>query len=184
MFTVETQHMMDAPRDIEKSGITQSDDVASTEHHHKHIDSRLATDEPAEAGFSSITWKTWIAISLLSSSVGISFWPVPVTSPMIGVIGAQFGDIESSAWFLSSFTTGCALGFLISGTNSDLFGRRVIVIMGNFFSAIGAIICATAHRSDQFIAGMSILGFASGMSQLGLIGVPELMPNKYRVSLA
>jgi glucose-6-phosphate-specific signal transduction histidine kinase len=27
---------------------------------------------------------------------------------------------------------------------------------------------------------MSILGFASGMSQLGLIGVPELLPNKYR----
>jgi hypothetical protein len=27
---------------------------------------------------------------------------------------------------------------------------------------------------------MAILGFASGMSQLGLIGVPELLPNKYR----
>lgn len=27
---------------------------------------------------------------------------------------------------------------------------------------------------------MAILGFASGMSQLGLIAVPELLPNKYR----
>jgi MFS family permease len=172
---------MEAPRDVEKSGVTRSDDVTFTEHQHKHIDSRLATDEPAEAGFSSITGKTWVAISLLSSSVGISFWPVPTTSPMIGVLGAQFNDAQSSAWFLSSFTTGCALGFLTSGTNSDLFGRRVIVLMGNLLSAIGAVICATSHRSDQFIGGMSILGFASGMSQLGLIGVPELMPNKYRV---
>jgi MFS family permease len=101
---------------------------------------------------------------------------------MIAVIGTQFGDLESSAWFLSSFTTGCALGFLISGTNSDLFGRKIIILIGNCLSALGAIICATSHGSTQFIAGMSILGFASGMSQLGLIGVPELMPNKYRVS--
>lgn len=171
---------MDFPRDVEKIGVSKTDVLPAG--HHQHVDSRLATDEPAEASLSSITWKTWISISLLSSSVGISFWPVPTTSPMLATLGAQFGDVESSAWFLSSFTTGCALGFLISGTNSDLFGRKVVILAGNVFSTIGSIICATSHRSDQFIAGMSILGFASGMSQLGLIGVPELMPNKYRVS--
>jgi MFS family permease len=170
---------MDSQRDLEKVDVSKTDVLSAK--HHQHIDSRLAVDEPATAGFSDLTLKTWIAISLLSSSVGISFWPVPTTSPMLATLGAQFNDSASSAWFLSSFTTGCALGFLISGTNSDLFGRRVIVLTGNLLSAIGAIVCATSHRSDQFIAGMSILGFASGMSQLGLIGVPELMPNKYRV---
>lgn len=56
------------------------------------------------------------------------------------------------------------------------------MLVGNALSAIGSIICASSHTSHQFIAGMAILGFASGMSQLGLVGVPELMPNKYRVS--
>lgn len=99
---------------------------------------------------------------------------------MLGVIGAQFGSPQSSAWFLSSFTLGCAIGFLLSGTNSDLFGRRIIILIGNGLSCIGSILCATSHNYHQFIAGMAILGFASGMSQLGLIGVPELLPNKYR----
>ncbi len=69
---------------------------------------------------------------------------------------------------------------MISGTNSDLFGRRIVILVGNVLSAIGAILCATSHNYHQFIAGMAILGFASGMSQLGLISVPELLPNKYR----
>lgn len=99
---------------------------------------------------------------------------------MLSVLAKQFGSPTSSQWFLSSFTTGCALGFLISGTNSDLFGRRIVVLIGNFLSALGSILCATSHNWHQFIAGMAILGFASGMSQLGLIGVPELLPNKYR----
>jgi len=117
---------------------------------------------------------------------------------MIGTIAAQFGDPTSSAWYISSFTTGmyhyltghyavprlkalgCALGFLVSGTNSDLFGRRIVVLVGNAFSSLGSILCATSHNYHQFIAGMAILGFASGMSQLGLIGVPELLPNKWR----
>jgi MFS family permease len=101
-------------------------------------------------------------------------------APIIGTIAAQFGNPTSSAWYLSSFTSGCALGFLISGTNSDLFGRRLIILVGNLLSCIGSIICATAHGYRQFTAGMAILGFASGMSQLGLIGVPELLPNKWR----
>jgi MFS family permease len=116
---------------------------------------------------------------------------------MLSVIAAQFGNTTSSAWYLSSFTlgkaaqnknpypalltnTGCALGFLLSGTHSDLFGRRIIVLIGNFVSALGSILCATSHNYHQFIAGMAIMGFASGMSQLGLIGVPELLPNKWR----
>ncbi|KIV99714.1 uncharacterized protein PV09_08644 [Verruconis gallopava] len=167
---------MGSSKDLEKSGVEQTDVIYADDHHHH--DSRLADGEPDTT--IDTTWKTWIAIFLLSSSIGISFWPVPTTSPMISVLAAQFGDTQSSAWFVSSFTTGCALGFLISGTNSDLFGRRIIVLVGNALSAVGSIVCATSHRSDQFIAGMAILGFSSGMSQLGLIGVPELMPNKYR----
>jgi MFS family permease len=116
---------------------------------------------------------------------------------MLATLGAQFGAPTKSAWFLSSFTVGksmceiclapfthinvgCALGFLLTGTNSDLFGRRIVILAGNAMSAVGSLLCATSHNYHQFIAGMSILGFASGMSQLGLIGVPELLPNKYR----
>ncbi|RDW92132.1 hypothetical protein BP5796_01526 [Coleophoma crateriformis] len=126
------------------------------------------------------TFKTWIVITMLSFSIGVSFWPVPTTSVMQSVIAAQFGKSTATQWFLPSFTTGCALGFLLSGTNSDLFGRRIVILTGNALSCVGFILCGSSHSASQFTAGMAILGFASGMSQLGLIAVPELLPNKYR----
>ncbi|KAI1623928.1 fungal trichothecene efflux pump-domain-containing protein [Exophiala viscosa] len=193
------------PVDVERIDVVRDDSLPvghpST---HVHHDTRVADDEPAAA--ENTTLRTWAAIFILSSSVGISFWPVPTTcthsspllprpysqdtsthhllissvAPMLATLGAQFGNPGSSAWFLSSFTTGCALGFLLSGTTSDLFGRRIIILIGNVLSALGSILCATSHGYRQFTAGMAILGFASGPSQLGLIGVPELLPNKYR----
>ncbi|RDW79736.1 hypothetical protein BP6252_04374 [Coleophoma cylindrospora] len=126
------------------------------------------------------TFKTWIVITMLSFSIGVSFWPVPTTSAMQSVIATQFGKPTATQWFLPSFTTGCALGFLLSGTNSDLFGRRIVILTGNSLSCVGFILCGSSHSASQFTAGMAILGFASGMSQLGLIAIPELLPNKYR----
>jgi MFS family permease len=37
----------------------------------------------------------------------------------------------SSYWFIPAYTTGSALGFLIAGANSDLFGRRMFLFVGH-----------------------------------------------------
>ena len=39
---------------------------------------------------------------------------------------------------------------------------------------------ATAHSSDQFVAGLGITGFGGGFCQMAMCAIPELMPNKYR----
>jgi MFS family permease len=33
----------------------------------------------------------------------------------------------TSYWYIPAYTTGSALGFLIAGANSDLFGRRLFL---------------------------------------------------------
>ena len=69
----------------------------------EHLDHPDTTDYTEST---DTTWKTWIVIFVLASSVGVSFWPVPTTSPMLGTIAAQFDSPTSSSWYLSSFTTG------------------------------------------------------------------------------
>ena len=46
----------------------------------------------------TITPKTWFVIFVLSSTFGLSFWPVPTTAAMMGRLAIQFGDPASSAW--------------------------------------------------------------------------------------
>lgn len=48
---------------------------------------------------------------------------------MMGKLAVKLGDIRgaTSYWYIPAYTTGSALGFLIAGANSDLFGRRLFL---------------------------------------------------------
>ncbi|ORY06913.1 fungal trichothecene efflux pump [Clohesyomyces aquaticus] len=127
-----------------------------------------------------ITWKTWGVIFVLSSTFGLSFWPVPTTAALQAKLAASFGAPTSSAWFVPGYTTGNAIGFLLAGANSDLFGRRLFLLFGNIVCCIGFIITATAPGASQFTAGLVITGFGGGFCQMAMCSIPELLPNKYR----
>lgn len=64
--------------------------------------------------------------------------------------------------------------------NSDLFGRRWFLVMGNVLLFIGLLIGGTAKSNMQMWAAMSITGIGAGNAQLAAFAVPELLPNKWR----
>ncbi|TKA74991.1 hypothetical protein B0A55_02646 [Friedmanniomyces simplex] len=130
----------------------------------------------------SMTWKTWLVIFILSSCFGLSFWPVPTTAAMQAKLAVTLGDATgiTSYWYIPAYTTGSALGFLIAGANSDLFGRRLFLLCGEVLAALGMLLSATAKSPEQFTAGLAIAGFGGGFCQMAMCSIPELMPNKYR----
>lgn len=81
---------------------------------------------------------------------------------------------------MPAYTTANSIAFILAGTNSDLFGRRIVLLIGNAMCTIGFIVSATARNSDHFTAGLSITGFGAGFCQMSMCSIPELMPNKYR----
>jgi len=83
-------------------------------------------------------------------------------------------------WFTSLYTICVAITFMICGANSDLFGRRWFLIMGNVFLVVAYIMCGVAKNSTTMIAGFAILGVGAGNSQLAAFALPELLPNKWR----
>lgn len=127
-----------------------------------------------------ITWKTWFVIFILSSTFGLSFWPVPTTAALQSKLSVIFNNPTSMAWYVPAYTTGNSIGFLLAGANSDLFGRRLFLLFGNACCCIGFIITATATGASQFTAGLAITGFGGGFCQMAMCSIPELLPNKYR----
>ncbi|KAL5402383.1 hypothetical protein PMIN06_002081 [Paraphaeosphaeria minitans] len=127
-----------------------------------------------------ITWKTWFVIFVLSSTFGLSFWPVPTTAALQSKLAIQYGEPLSSAWYVPAYTTANAIGFLIAGANSDLFGRRLFLLFGNASCCVGFIVTATAEGASQFTAGLAITGFGGGFCQMAMCSIPELLPNKFR----
>lgn len=117
---------------------------------------------------------------MLSCTFGLSFWPVPTTAAMQGKLAVQFGEAQSFVWWIPAYTTANAIAFILAGTNSDLFGRRIVLILGNAICCAGFIVTATARNPTHFTAGLGITGFGGGFCQMAMCSVPELMPNKYR----
>jgi MFS family permease len=72
----------------------------------------------------------------------------------------------TSYWYIPAYTTGSALGFLIAGANSDLFGRRLFLLYGEVMASIGMLITATAKGPEQFTAGLAIAGWGGGFCQM------------------
>jgi len=66
------------------------------------------------------------------------------------------------------------------GRLGDIFGRRNLLILGNFIAGVGCLICAVAPNIDTAIAGTVFIGIGSSMHQLGWASVGEIVPKKRR----
>ena len=69
---------------------------------------------------------------------------------------------------------------MVCGANSDLFGRRAFILIGNVLVLLGSIVGATSHTIGQSIVAHAFLGFGGGNCQLAAFALPELLPNKWR----
>jgi len=191
-----------AAGDSVKANAQVNPDVAHVE---RHSDSekgeRRASHIPQNDEDYDVTFKTWLVVGILSASYGLSFWIVPALSSCQGVVATQLGDTTGQTWYLALYLMTITIAFMICGgesllskkrldvfllteahliANSDLFGRRWFLIFGNALLFIGLIVGGTAKTNTQMWAAMSLIGFASGNTQLAAFAVPELLPNKWR----
>jgi MFS family permease len=114
-------------------------------------------------------------------SYGISFWPVPFFSQIQNLMSGSFGsDPRLGTWVTSVYSLGGTLAFMLCGANSDLFGRRTFILMGNVLMIIGSILGGTSKSIGQTIAAHAFFGFGGGNCQIAAFALPELLPNKWR----
>jgi hypothetical protein len=63
----------------------------------------------------NVTFKTWIVVSILSFSYGISFWIIPALSAAQTQVAASLGDASQKAFFLTIYTLTITIAFMVCG---------------------------------------------------------------------
>ncbi|EXJ89763.1 hypothetical protein A1O3_02830 [Capronia epimyces CBS 606.96] len=178
-----TSHHHDEQIEVHPDLEAASEDVSTHLNHghgHNHdLEKSAVQVEDGEEGY--VTVKTWAVVVTLSFSYGVSFWPVPFFSTIQPEIAASFGSPPAyGTWVTSVYIAAATIAFMTCGANSDLFGRRSFILMGNLLVFIGALVGATSHHISQSIAAHVLIGFGAGNCQLTTFAIPELLPNKWR----
>lgn len=120
-----------------------------------------------------------------------------LAAPNLTLINNDIGPDPNIPWVSLVYTLTLAVGLLLVGRLSDLFGRRVsrctvvqtrdMLILNKWFfigsaalALIGCIVCATARSVGALIVGTTLIGLAASGQQSFAFITGELVPMKYR----
>ncbi|KAF2006923.1 fungal trichothecene efflux pump [Amniculicola lignicola CBS 123094] len=105
-------------------------------------------------------------------------WVLPANTLLL--INADIGPSTNLNWVATIWTIGSAIGFLLVGRLSDIFGRKWMVMGTSLLGLIGCIIGATANNINTLIGANLMNGIAAaGQLSFGIV-LGELVPNKQR----
>ncbi|PVI06057.1 fungal trichothecene efflux pump [Periconia macrospinosa] len=96
------------------------------------------------------------------------------------LINADIGPSTNLNWVATIWTIGSAIGFLLVGRLSDIFGRKWMVMGTSILGLLGCIVGGTAKNIDTLIGANLMNGIAAaGQLSFGIV-LGELVPNKQR----
>jgi EmrB/QacA subfamily drug resistance transporter len=92
-----------------------------------------------------------------------------IVATALPTIGKHFGDVENLAWVVTAYLlTGTAVTPLY-GKLSDIYGRRVLMLIGIVIFLIGSLACALAPNMLALIVARAVQGLGGG----GLIALSQ-----------
>lgn len=101
-------------------------------------------------------------------------------APLLGIINEDIGPDPNYVWIALCYILTLAIGQVLVGRVSDLFGRRWFFVGGSAMALLGCIISAVATSVPMLIGGTVLVGLSSA-SQLSYVFVlGELIPYKHR----
>ncbi|KAL2865810.1 major facilitator superfamily domain-containing protein [Aspergillus lucknowensis] len=105
-----------------------------------------------------------------------------IISTSLPTMAADFHASESGySWMASSFSLTNAAFVPLWGKVSDIWGRKPILLLGNFAFLIGSLICALAKDLPMVLAGRAVQGAgAGGIITLANICVSDLFSVRER----
>jgi len=108
-----------------------------------------------------------------------------LAAPLLTIINDDIGPDPNYVWIALVYTLTLAVGQVLVGRLSDLFGRRWFFILGSTLALIGCIVSAVATSIPMLIGGTVMIGFAAASQLSYVFVVGELIPFKHRfVSLS
>lgn len=91
-------------------------------------------------------------------------------TPILVQLSDEIGGEDIDFWIPSGWGAAAAVGFSIAGRLSDIFGRRIVILVGQALTIVGGIVSCTANSMNQLIAGEVILGASIGTVSVAYAG--------------
>ncbi|KAF2645897.1 MFS general substrate transporter [Massarina eburnea CBS 473.64] len=120
------------------------------------------------------------ALFLGTSFTGPIMFGFILVNPILVQLSQRIGGANIDFWIPSGWGVAAAVGFSVAGRVSDIFGRRPVILSGQFLTIVGGVVACTANTMNQLIAGEVILGASIGTVSVAYAGISEILPNKYR----
>lgn len=96
------------------------------------------------------------------------------------LINEDIGPSTNLNWVATIWTIGSAIGFLLVGRLSDIFGRKWMVMGTSLLGLLGCIVGGTANNINTLVGANLMNGIgAAGQLSFGIV-LGELVPNKHR----
>ena len=121
--------------------------------------------------FEPRVWFPCLIMALCAYSYGALFTVIPDFGEHVG--------IQNKGLLFTYMTVASLAVRLVGGKASDLYGRQAILRISTLLMAAGMLIIATSTTSLQLIIGVSIYGFAQGVTSPTLLAwATDLSPLK------
>lgn len=147
--------------DLEKGKPESKEGEEEEEEHH---DDDLVTWDTPESMENPRNWtlhRRWAVIGIVSSYTFLSPLSSSMIAPALPVISRQFNITSSveQSLMLSVFVLAYAIGPMLLGPLSEMFGRRLVLQISNLFFIVFTVACAVAQDRIQ----LSIFRFFAGL---------------------
>jgi len=103
-----------------------------------------------------------------------------LAAPLLSVINDDIGPDPNYVWVSLVYTLTLAIGQVLVGRFTDLFGRRWFFILGSALALVGCVISALATSIPILIGGTVLVGFAAASQLSYPFVMGELVPFKHR----
>lgn len=111
-----------------------------------------------------VNGKRWVALLFLALGVAMIILDATVVNVAIPTIVADLGLTTTDAeWVNSAYALTFASLLLLSGRLSDLFGRRLMFVLGVAFFALASVGVAASAAPGQLIAARAFQGVGAAM---------------------
>ncbi|KAJ5759205.1 Efflux pump dotC [Penicillium odoratum] len=117
----------------------------------------------------------------LSLSMFVAALDQTIIATAIPTIAAKFNSAAGYTWIGGAYLLANAAGSCIWAKLSDIWGRKLILLIAVAWFLISSIICAAAVNMQMLIAGRALQGIAGGgVLQLNTIIISDLFSVRHR----
>lgn len=113
----------------------------------------------------------------LGAPIGLA---VLATASVSSEITRELGASTFQPWVVGSWSIANACSAALAGYLSDTFGRRNVIIIGDFIVLLGTILGGTARTIELLLVAQTLIGMGAGFLFDAFAAVPEMLPNKWR----